>query len=128
MSRILAGIVEAARLEAATATSWTDFSDFLFDPQEGLLTRLIPTGARRRQFMQSAEYAELTKLRDEVRDRTGLFEGSMPPRSNKILVELPQSMRAALEAEAQSEGVSVDQLVIAKLAMPMPNPCMRPTA
>jgi predicted HicB family RNase H-like nuclease len=43
-------------------------------------------------------------------------------------VELPQSMRAALEAEAQSEGVSVDQLVIAKLAMPMPNPCMRPTA
>ena len=120
MSQIIAGIMEAARIEAATAISWTDFSDFLFDPDEGLLTGLYPTDASRRRFRQSAEFAELTKLVEEVRNRTGLFEGSMPQKCGKILVELPQSMRAALEAEAESAAVSVDQLVIAKLAMPIP--------
>jgi predicted HicB family RNase H-like nuclease len=121
-------ILLAARREAAISPSWADFSIFLFDPEEGLLPGVFPTEAERRRFIKSAEYAELTKLRDEVRERTGLIEGAVPQKSGKFLVRLPRTMHAALEAEAQREGVSLNQLVVAKLAVPMPNLFARPTA
>jgi predicted HicB family RNase H-like nuclease len=56
---------------------------------------------------------------DQVEDRTGLVEGATPKKSGKFVVRLPRSLHAALEAEAEREGVSLNQLVVAKLSMQM---------
>ena len=41
------------------------------------------------------------------------------PKSGRFVVRLPRSLHAALELEAQDEGVSLNQLVVAKLSMQM---------
>jgi hypothetical protein len=89
-------IVEAARREAATAVSWADFSNFLFDPEEGLLPGLFPTQAERRQFMKSAEYAELRQMSEEVKERVGLIEGATPVKTAYVVDRLPQHIRDAI--------------------------------
>lgn len=39
-----------------------------------------------------------------------------PKKSGRILLRLPHSLHAALAAEAKREGVSLNQLMLAKLA------------
>jgi hypothetical protein len=95
----MAEILEAARREAATATSWTDFSNFLFDPEDGLLTKLFPTKEERRRFIKSPECAELTKLTEEVQERTGLIEGATPKKTAHVVNRLPQHFRAMIVEE-----------------------------
>lgn len=112
-------LLKAARHEAARVTTWADLSNFLFDPDEGLITKAYPQGPERSKFMKSAEYKAIRQLIDEVEDRTGLVEGAVPKKSGKFVVRLPRSLHAALEAEAEREGVSLNQLVVAKLSLPM---------
>ncbi|MBI3823875.1 MAG: toxin-antitoxin system HicB family antitoxin [Planctomycetes bacterium] len=69
--------------------------------------------------MRSPEYKSIRQLIDDVEDRTGLMEGAVPKKSGKFVVRLPRSLHAALEAEAEREGVSLNQLVVAKLSLPM---------
>jgi predicted HicB family RNase H-like nuclease len=112
-------IMAAARSEAAQATNWADFSNYLFDPEEGIVSRLFAKRSDRERFAKTPEYQELQRLMEEVQDRTGLEEGATPRKSGKFVVRLPRSLHAALENEAQREGVSLNQLVVAKLAVPM---------
>jgi len=49
--------------------------------------------------------------------RHGLVEGATPRKSGRFVVRLPQSLHAALEREAAAEVVSLNQLVVAKLAV-----------
>ncbi|HYT94446.1 MAG TPA: toxin-antitoxin system HicB family antitoxin [Gemmataceae bacterium] len=113
-----ARILEAARSLAASAETWADLSNALFDPDEGLVAKAFPTRAEREQFLASKEYRALRQLLDAVEDRTGLVEGATPKeKSGKFVVRLPKSLHAALEAEAVEEGVSLNQLVVTKLAL-----------
>jgi hypothetical protein len=50
-------------------------------------------------------------------DRHGLVEGGTPRKSGRFVVRRPHSLHAALEREAIAEGVSLNQLVVAKLAV-----------
>ena len=62
----------------------------------------------------------ITKIRQLVSDaiqRHGLIEGATPKKSGRFVVRLPQSLHAALEREAASERVSLNQLVLTKLAV-----------
>ncbi len=45
------------------------------------------------------------------------MRGAEPTKSGKLLVRLPKSMHEALDAEAERESVSLNQLVVAKLAV-----------
>ena len=66
-------------------------------------------------FAKSAEYRELTKLIDDLAGP----DDELPPAatsSGKLLVRLPSSLHSALLKEAELEGVSVNQLVVAKLS------------
>ena len=112
-------LLDSAREEAAKVQTWADLSNFLFDPDDGLISRAYPVGPERSAFMKSAEYKSIRKLIEEVRDRTGFIEGATPKKSGKFVVRLPRSLHAALEAEAAREGVSLNQLVVAKLSMQM---------
>src|SRR5262249_52642733 len=82
----------------------------------GLIARAFPTRAEREAFVKTEEYKKIRALIDEARQRTGLVAGATPKKSGRFVVRLPISLHAALEREATAEGVSLNQLVVAKLA------------
>ena len=114
-------ILDVVREASKTASSWADLANALFDPQRGLLNSVFKTADERRAFVGSEEYAEIRRLIEASQDRTGFLKGAGPTKSGKLLVRLPRSMHAALEDEATDEGVSLNQLVVAKLAVQLAN-------
>jgi antitoxin HicB len=50
-------------------------------------------------------------------ERFGVADGATPQKSGKFVVRVPKTLHFALEREAAQEGVSLNQLVVAKLAM-----------
>ena len=112
-------LLQLAREEAAKVETWADLSNFLFDADDGIISKAYPVGPERTEFMKSPEYEAIRQLISEVRDRTGLIEGATPKRHVFTRFFLPRSLHAALETEAEREGVSLNQLVVAKLSMQM---------
>jgi hypothetical protein len=109
------GQVERA---AQTVDTWADLANFLFDPEEGLIARAYPTRRAREAFVRTREYKRIRQLLSSAIDRYGLVEGAAPlNKSGRFVVRLPKSLHAALEREASGEGVSLNQLVVAKLAV-----------
>jgi predicted HicB family RNase H-like nuclease len=96
--------------------SWADFSNALFNPIDGLLTTAYPTKEDREKFKKTEEYQKIFAMLDQAIEKFGLVEGATPKKSGRFVVRLPQSLHAALEREAEREGVSLNQLVVAKLA------------
>ncbi len=109
-------ILESARGIASSVETWADLSNALFDPVDGLLVKAYSTRQQREAFLKTEEYAAIRKLLETAIDQTGLVQGATPKKSGKFLVRLPRSMHAALEREAAEEGVSLNQLVVTKLA------------
>lgn len=112
-----AELLKRAEEEAQVVATWADLSNFLFDPTNGLVGRAYPKREEREAFMKTPEYKKIRELIWDARNRFGLVEGATPKRkSGRFVVRLPQSLHAALEREAHVEGVSLNQLVVAKLA------------
>ncbi len=81
------------------------------------MAKAYPTRAEREEFIKTPEYKAIRKLIADARRKFGLVEGATPKhKSGRFVVRLPQSLHAALEIEAEREGVSLNQLVVAKLA------------
>ncbi|MDP1660908.1 MAG: toxin-antitoxin system HicB family antitoxin [Phycisphaerales bacterium] len=110
-------ITRAAREAAAGAKTWADLHNALFDPLDGILAKAYPTAAGRRAFLASPAYSTIQQLLEEATTRTGLVKGAEPLKSGRFVVRVPRSMHAALEREAQFEKVSLNQLVLSKLAL-----------
>jgi uncharacterized protein (DUF1778 family) len=110
-------ILKQARVLARSVESWADFSNALFNPIDGLITTAYPTRAEREAFLKTAQYREINNLLDKAIETHGLVEGATPKKSGRFVVRLPQSLHAALEREAKQEGVSLNQLVVTKLAV-----------
>lgn len=112
-----AEILRVAEEASATTKAWADLSNFLFDPSEGLLAKAYPSRAEREEFVKTPAYRRLRELVERAQDKTDLVEGSEPRKSGKFVVRLPRSLHSALEREATGESVSLNQLVVAKLAV-----------
>ena len=112
-------ILDSARNVAASAETWADLSNALFDPESGLLAKVFPSREEREQFLKTEQHKAIRQLIDAAQERTGLVEGATPKKSGKFIVRLPRTLHAALEAEADEEGVSLNQLVVTKLAIQM---------
>jgi hypothetical protein len=112
-------LLESAKKLAASATTWADLSNALFDPVDGILAKAYPNREERAAFIRSKEYEGIRGLIDAAIARTGLIEGATPKKSGRFVVRLPQTLHAALEREAGREGVSLNQLVVVKLAVPL---------
>jgi hypothetical protein len=106
-----------AQCAAQEAETWADLSNVLFNPIDGLIARAYPAREEREAFVKTDEYKKVRTLIAEAIARHGLVEGATPRKSGRFVVRLPQSLHAALEREAATEGVSLNQLVIAKLAV-----------
>ena len=111
-----AQVLRRATELARTVETWADFSNALYNADDGLLTRGFPTREQRRAFMKTTEYQKICDLLEHLIETTGLVAGATPRKSGKFVVRLPQSLHAALEREAEYEGVSLNQLVVAKLS------------
>ena len=112
-----AKIVAEAKKLAARAATWADLSNELFDPVQGLVARAFPTREARVAFSKTPQYRQIRKLLSDAVDRHGLVEGATPQKSGRFVVRVPKSLHAALEREASAEGVSLNQLVVTKLAV-----------
>lgn len=110
-------LLSVAEELARSVASWADLSNGLFDPIEGVVAQAFPTRAEREAFVQTGEYRKIRQLIQEARDRFGLVAGATPKRNGRFVLTLPRSLQAALEREAVAEGVSLNQLVVAKLAL-----------
>ena len=119
MKTIETTLLESAREEAGKVQTWADLSNFLFDPEDGLVAKAFRTRPERQRFMKTPEYKAIRQLVTELQEKTGFIEGMTPKKSGKFVVRLPRSLHAALEAEAEREGVSLNQHVVAKLSMQM---------
>jgi predicted HicB family RNase H-like nuclease len=108
-------LAEGKRL-AQKSNTWADLSNALFDPLDGLVAERFPGSADRAAFRKSAAYAKLHKLVEQKMQQTGVVAGSEPTKSGRFVVRLPKTLHAALEREALTEGTSLNQLVLAKLA------------
>lgn len=97
--------------------NWADVSNALFDPETGLLTRAYPNPRDREAFMKSDEYRAVRQMLTDSMEKSGLIEGSTPEKSGRFVVRLPKSLHHALEREAGEECVSLNQLVVTKLAV-----------
>jgi hypothetical protein len=82
----------------------------------GIVTSAYRTPQERKGFLKTSQYRKIRSLLDGAMKRFGQVEGATPKKSGRFVVRVPRSMHLALEQEAQREGVSLNQLVVAKLA------------
>jgi predicted HicB family RNase H-like nuclease len=108
-------VLKQARDLARSVKSWADLSNALFDPVNRVATTAYPTREERETFLKTEEYQRIRKLLRDAIDSFGVIEGAAP-KSGRFVVRLPRSLHAALKREADREGVSLNQLVVAKLA------------
>lgn len=114
-------VLNRLKVAAATCESWADFSNDLFSG-EGLLRALLPDEDKRSTFFR-ANRSRLKKLMDAAIARHGFHAGAAPKRRTaNFVLRLPVSLHRELKNEAQGEGVSLNQLMILKLAAQLKHP------
>ncbi len=77
--------------------------------------KLFPTQADRMAFADTEESHKIDELIDSLPEPE--VRPSREEYSGKFVVRVPKSLHAALAAEAAAEGVSLNQLVVAKLSV-----------
>lgn len=112
-------VLEQAKILARNVKSWIDFSAALFDQKKGIIARTFPEPMEREAFFDSPQYAEINKILLDQMKRIGVLEGAASAKSGKFLVRVPKSLHERLEVEAKREGVSLNQLTVSKLAVPL---------
>jgi predicted HicB family RNase H-like nuclease len=105
-----AKFLQIAREAFATAETWEDMWNAVY----GIGTpfeKLFPTQAEREAFARTDEARQINEMLENLQ-----CKGTPPGRQARFVLRLPRSMFEALKAEAQAEGVSINQLCVAKLA------------
>jgi hypothetical protein len=104
----------ARKLAETPSLTWVEANNAVYGPG-GPFARLFPSAVDRVAFAKTEESRQIDQLIDS------LPEPPVGPQrreySGKFNVRLPKSLHAALASEAEAEGVSLNQLVLAKLAL-----------
>jgi HicB family len=108
-------VLEFAQQRAAKAADWIELSNALFG-LGGKATELFSTESERTAFCRTEEYKRILALMDTLPPPPVKgFVDMISSANGAISVRLPRSVHAALLAEAKAEGVSLNQLCVAKL-------------
>jgi hypothetical protein len=104
----------ARKLAETPGLTWVEANNAVYGPG-GPFARLFPGEKDRVAFARTEESRQIDQIIDTlpeppVRLQRGEFSG-------KLDVRVPKSLHAALASEAEVEGVSLNQLVTAKLAL-----------
>lgn len=111
--------LKTARETRATAKSWIDVYNTVFGIG-GAASTLFSSTEERSAFAKTEEYAEINRLLEEMRAEKGdpaPIAAKLSSASGYMSVRLPKTVHAALLAEAEQEGVSLNQLCVAKLCV-----------
>ncbi len=114
-------VLEQAKALAPNVKNWADFTALVFGQRDGIVAKTFPDETERQMFYDSEQYKKVSAMREKLMRKFGTAKGGTPEKSGRILVRLPKSLHKELEIEAKSEGVSVNQLVVSKLATPIEN-------
>lgn len=107
-------LARASKLAETSGVTWVEANNAIYGPG-GPFARLFPNAKDRLAFAKTEESQQIDRLIDS------LPEPAVGPQrreySGKFNVRVPKSLHAALASEAEVEGVSLNQLVVAKLAL-----------
>jgi hypothetical protein len=111
-------LVYAEQLADTGQYNWVEATNALFGPG-GHITTLFPKREDRIAFSQTGEYRAIARL-IETLPKPQMKPGTSAVRSpdnvnGTVLLHLPKSLHAALFAEAEAEGISLNQLCLSKL-------------
>lgn len=113
-SRALELLTRARKLAETQGVTWVEVNNAIYGPG-GPYARLFPNAKDRVAFAKTKESRQIDRLIDK------LPEPPVGPQrreySGKFNVRVTKSLHAALASEAEAEGVSLNQLVVAKLAL-----------
>lgn len=112
-------VVEQAKAILPSMKNWADFSAGVFGHRDGVIAKTFPEEAERQLFYDTEQYKALCVMRKRLMEKFGVNKGANPEKSGRVLVRLPKSVHKALEIEATKEGVSVNQLAVSKLSLPL---------
>jgi antitoxin HicB len=107
--------LEFARRKSSESNNWVEFLNALFGIG-GRLTEMFPTQAERIAFGKTDEHRQIMELMERLQGGEEDAPAPLPDASGRFVLRLPRSMHAALMAEAKAEGISLNQLCVAKLA------------
>lgn len=94
--------------------SWTELHNAVFGIG-GFYSTLFDTPEERAKFVQTEENSAIMAMINDRMD-IGVAPIDKTP-SGRVLLRLPKSLHAALVAEAELEGISLNQLILSKLAL-----------
>jgi len=112
-------VLERAKALASQVESWADLSNALFDRDEGIVPMTFPDSMERQAFFDSQEYEEINSILAALMKKFGVVGGGTPQKSGKFIVRIPKTLHDVLDIEAKAEGVSLNQLIVAKVAFPL---------
>jgi predicted GIY-YIG superfamily endonuclease len=105
--------------KSPTLKSWVDFSSAIFDPKNGAVAKHFPSDMERRFFTDSKQYKDINDILHALMKKFGVANGAVSEKSGRFVVRVPKSVHTILEVEARHEGVSLNQLAVAKLSSPL---------
>ena len=104
----------ARKLAEVSGITWVEANNAIYGPG-GPFVRLFSNAKDRVAFAKTKESRQIDRFIDS------LPEPPIGPQrreySGKFNVRIPKSLHVALASEAEAEGVSLNQLVLAKLAL-----------
>lgn len=104
-------LLQIAKDAASQANTWEDIHNAVYGVG-GPFSQLFPTPAERTAFSKTDEHVQIRNLIHALPGRSV----TAADYNGKILIRVPKSVHAALAHEAEQEGVSLNQLIVAKLA------------
>jgi hypothetical protein len=104
----------ARKLAETPGLTWVEANNAIYAPG-GPFMRLFPTKADQAAFQDSEERPQIDALIDSLPEPKVRLEPK--EYSGKFNVRIPKTLHAALATEAEAEGVSLNQLVLAKLSL-----------
>ena len=104
--------LQITRKLAKTGT-WQEVYNKLYSGQ-GELSRLFPDEADRVAFQKTSQAELIRTILSDLRRQDHSVAPAEP--GDKFLLRMPKSMKAALQAESEAEGVSLNQLILLKIA------------
>jgi hypothetical protein len=114
-------VLALAEKAAAESSRWVDYHNAVFGIG-GPYATLFPTHEERMAFAKTPEHARTLEILEEILGRDEERESAdaaacLPPTdsSGRFVLRVPRSVHAALVKEAEAEGVSLNQLCLAKL-------------
>jgi len=112
-------IREQAESLSRSVKNWADFSTAIFGHDDGLIPKTFAEDAERQLFYDSDQYKAVCGMRQKLMKKFGVNKGGNPEKSGRVLLRLPKTVHKALEVEASKEGVSLNQLAVSKLTLPL---------